>query len=789
MAPAHPRRSATERSPLRVLSLVVAALAGAAILYRVVDEHQAVAQWLIWRYLAVWGLAVAFAVSTLSAGLGILSRVLRSTLPLAEHLCIAFALGVYAWFLGSFVAGVLGLFGPVFFVLLPLALFAVGARQSFRFTRRLSRHVRAARKRARPLPWWAFPVLAFGALGLLLVYVPILTPENVAFDSRWQHLGLAEQYAAQGGIERTPEGWYVATSPHLAATLYSWPMQWPASRLFDRVMLAAHVEWVCFLFTLVGIAALVKRVLGRRVRFAWVARFLFPGVFLYDSSLALGADHVAAVFAAPIFVLALHALRDPSARWLSLLAVALAGAVMTKYTSALLLVAAPLAAVVVASFARLRRPAARRSVLVGLATATVVGLAVTAPHWLKNWVWHGDPLYPLLHAHLTPRPWTVDSAVRFQKGFVEAELWRPEASWSGLLESLKVTLTHSFVPNDWPAFHGKRPVMGSLLTLSLLLLPFVRAPRRLWGLVATIHVGIVIWYWLHHQDRYLQAAMPWMAAATLAILALAWSRAWIVKGAVGVLVGFSIVWGADVPFIPGHAMVGSPFKASIDLFASGYQRKTDDVLRPFRGATEIAKLLPADARVLLHEHRPRLGLRVPVIEDIPNNQGGISYGRLQPGRGIHDLLHDLGVTHVMWQPNVSFATDSLAGDLVFFHYVTMGARDQRQVGRFAIARLPERAPPVVSTEVLVLACRGFEVPSGIYALGDLTLPPYRFDPPLSPPSPLRAVPADPVALRRELSRVGFAVVDTPCQNSALVREGGFQLMARRKKAELWLAKP
>src|SRR4029079_19153728 len=85
--------------------------------------------------------------------------------------------------------------------------------------------VRAARFRPSAL---SLAALLFGVVGLLLVYVPILTPHNVQHDARWYHLTIAQQYAAAGAITRFPEGWFLGAYPHLASLLYTWAMLMPA---------------------------------------------------------------------------------------------------------------------------------------------------------------------------------------------------------------------------------------------------------------------------------------------------------------------------------------------------------------------------------------------------------------------------------------------------------------------------------------------------------------------------------------------------------------------------------
>ena len=153
--------------------------------------------------------------------------------------------------------------------------------------------------------------------------------------------------------------------------------------------------------TLVGVGALYRRVLGERSPLAWTALFVFPGIFCYDSGLVLGADHVAALFAAPVALLALRFSEAPNRRWALLLGAAVAAALDTKYTAVLLL---PLPLALVAK-AALGQPDRRRTFVSSGLTLLGSIVVLTAPHWLKNAVYYGDPLFPLLRRFFPAHPW------------------------------------------------------------------------------------------------------------------------------------------------------------------------------------------------------------------------------------------------------------------------------------------------------------------------------------------------------------------------------------------------
>jgi hypothetical protein len=777
-------------SRLQLAGLSMAVLVALGFFLRFVHGFYPIQHWLFWHYLPAWIFALLWAASCISAGFGTLKLLLPSPLPAAEHFTLAFGVGLYEFFLALFVGGLFGLYGAVFFFLLPLALFAAGAVPLWHYLRRFHRHFRAARRRAPPPGPWSFVVFGFGLLGLSLIYFLILTPDNVSYDSRWQHLGLGEHYAAAGGIRRSPEGSYVAAAPHLAATIYGWALQMPLGSLFDRVALAAHMELVGFVLTMLGVAAIARRLVrGRRPKHAWAVRLLFPGVLLYDSSLSVGADHVAAFFAAPIFLSMLRAWQWPSPRWLLLLVVSLAGAAMTKYTGALSLIGFPIFLLAVRFLIELLRHVFRRgrvpvsTLLAAMGTAFGAGLLLTAPHWLKNWIWYADPVYPLLHRHLALDPWTQDSAQRFA-AFLKTQLWRPERTWAGLWESIKVIFTWAFIPNDWAQFHGKLPVFGTLFSMGLVLLPFLRRTRRLWALYAMVHAGVFVWYWIHHQDRYLQAVMPIIAGGTAAVLTLAWREHWSTKIAISGMVCGSVIWGGDVWFIPTHAMITSPQKETLDLFAAGYKKSYAARFELYGANSRVSEKLPRDAVILLHDERMRLGLNRPTIQDSVMNQGGISYARFESPQALHHAYRKMGVTHLVWHNTKSSNQDSLAGDFVFFDFALNVAVEREMIG-YAVARLaPEPPTTRWRDRVLVLGCPRGEYETGLYRLDQLTLPVILDGP--RPPRPAPISKPEQAAIASAVDQVDFVSIERRCHDAAALKGKPFELIAKRLHQDLWI---
>lgn len=783
----------------RVRFVVLTLLAGAAtpLILSQVDDHYPIELWMFWRYASYWVLMLVFSVACLSAGHRLTTLLLPWRSPVAEHLVISFTLGVFTFFAGMFVAGLLGLYGAWFSVLWPVLMIAVGAWPLFRYARRLLRHVRWFRSRPRKAtPLWHWPLLAYGLLSLAALYFVILSPGNISYDARWYHLAIAEHYAAYGGIERFHEGWIQGTNPQLSSYLYTWGFILPWTRVFDRAMTCAHLEYTLFLWTLAGIPPLVRRLLhGRRAPLAWVATFLFPGIFLYDSNLSVGADHVGAVWAIPIMLALLRAWKDPGPRRAVLVAIFVSAAMLTKYT-VFILAGGPILAMAVRFLWRgivdliRKAPGSAKSAWLALGTFAATGIIATAPHWLKNWIWYGDPAYPALHKYFNGRPWTPDSTIFYQMGITD-RLVAPEGSlFEKAWETLKVLFTFSFIPHNFAQFHGEVPIFGFLFTISTVLLVTFRRSARIWAVVLCTWIGLATWVSLHARDRYLQAILPWMVVVTASVLILAWRTHWLQRWLVAALVAVQVVWGGDVYFIRTHAIVhDSPIKTAVDFLAKGHEKKYEERLERFGFMEDIGETLPRDAKVLVHEENMTLGLQHRAVRDAPGVQGGLIYGTLGSVRELYDLLRSWGVTHVVWKDKHSRAVDSIGGDLLFFELAEMHTAEVKAFSSWRLGRLPLTPPEgPFPDKVAYFACGdGYE--PGLYSRRSMNAPGGKQDPSLHP-KPEKSIGGD-ITPKSLIDEAQYVVWHPSCQPE-LDRKwlDEFERVGRRgKKTDLYIRKP
>ncbi|MEZ4221805.1 MAG: hypothetical protein R3B13_12810 [Polyangiaceae bacterium] len=771
---------------VRVVLLWATLLLGISTFLQVLHGHYLVHYWLIWRYLSAWALVAWMGVACFVGG-GAVLGLLRMPLPRAERWLMSFALGVFSWFALSFAGGLLGLFGWAFSLLLPLGMCAIGAPRLWRRGKRL----RGAWKRAltaelRLSPWGiALALLAF--VGLLLIYVPILTPHNAAADAYWYHLTLAQHNATQGGIQRSVEGSFVAAYPQLATVLYTWAFMLPRTSFFDRVVIAGHMEFLLFLWTLVAVGVLARRVLGRRrIGLTWAAVLLFPGIYLYDSSLSIAADHVLAFWGPPIFLMLLRVWRRFDLGPCIAFAVVASGAVLTKYQAGTLVVFPALALVARSIFLTVR-PGEGMQRLTALARVSLIGavaLACTSFHWLKNFVWYGDPFYPMLHARLSVRPWSTEAATYKDLVFADA-FWRPagDSTLERLWDTCKALFTFSFVPHDWYGLHGVVPVFGSLFTLTTVCLPFVRARRRLWGLAGVSYGGLFLWYWVSHQDRYLQAILPLMAATTGALLVVLWQSGIVSRVLASALVVIQIAWGSDVPFIPSHAMLGTtPLRTVIDLASTGYRKDYIDRLKARFGWHEFRPRVPADARVLVHGDLGPLGFGHPIITDVLGWQGGIYYAHYRSPAELHHFLRSLGVTHVVWEADWGHSWGSVAHDLIFYAFARQHLVAPNHVGNRTLARMPDISPSAEPFGLALYVGHGARYDTGLYDVNALDVPGYRPRQKSEFPKPLQTS-EDLAAL---LPRANFVVAEKGAPGVPPL--DGFEKIMSRAQEDFWARK-
>jgi len=719
-------------------------------------------------YLPAAATTIAFVTASLSIGLLLVRRLMPGRLRWEERLSLGFGLGLMAFQAGVFALGICGQLNRVCALLLPVLLLAVGAKNLLRIAR-LLRQPLAARARAvrlHPL------VVGVGALLVAYLVGHALTTDSIGYDSNWYHLPLAEAYAATGKIRPFREGWTLGTQPQMASLLYAWAMvvtPQPGVSLTS----AAFMELTFVAAAILGIVPLTRALLGgrHRVHWAWVSAALFPALLRYPPRIE--ADYLVAAFAPPLLLSAFKVWEDADRRSVVVGALMLSGLLLVKYSA----VNTCLPPVLVAAAGVLRRvwrsrKANLKGELVQAAATLGVGsltfLAATSTHWLKNLVFYRDPLFP---NHSPVGTFTPVTFAAYQS--VLTQLWVPAPGWPGWKETLQVLLTFSFQPHEYTDYNAGHPIFGSVFSLTLpallLLFPFGRARRALVVHLGVL-LGVLVWYRIHHQDRYLLALLPWMCAVTAATLAELWrnlpSRL-LVSAVCTLQLAWGLRWG--VKFFPMESVRDVLWQPSAAAW-------TERQIGRWRTMHRIGRAVNEHATILIHDERIRLGLRRASIMDGLGYETRLSFGELGNDANVYDQLTKLGVTH-LYAPSSTAGFDTLGGDLVYNAFVR---RFGLHTSEPDLRRMPKgrpKAQPAESRLAFVDVCGAMPYQAGLYRISQLLDVAQGM--PNMLPAPIEPARA-PTDNERLLQRAEFALIGPNCDHTHWgSQRGAFDLLTTR----------
>jgi hypothetical protein len=713
--------------PLRTVIILVLGLAGTVVLAQLLSRSYAVRSWLGWTLLTIYAWEAFLTVACAGFGFFVLTRVLRlRDLSHLEAFALGLPIGLVGFAEGMFAAGYLGAYGPTFAVVLPGAMSATW----FLPGGAASRWMRTSFKLPTSFRLYpaSFAAALFGALCLAVMYVELVSPDALNYDSTWYHLVVSQDYAREGRIVPFMASWTMNVA-HLTSIVQTWcfilPGPWPVDHPV-RWMLTLHTEFTIFLWTLVTVAAALNWSTGRRVSAGWAAFFLFPSIFVYDSNLGGSADHFLALFAAPLLLATGRAIRGLRPADCALVGILGAGATMTKLQSVYML--APIALVLACRWIQLAaqrllgrsEPPPWKSLVSGPLLAVAVLLVLASPQAIENWVWYHNPVYPFMprvFVHSTPT--MPDAAVLVENYYADWHWQAPTPLRQRIIEALELAVTFSFEPHY--SFIGDRPYFGSLFTVLSPLLLFLPNAKRLWLAFVLAMGALFLWGFTYRVDRNLQTFLPMLVVVTGAIIARAWDLGTLGRVATIPLIALQVVWGGDLMFSGNDR-----FQAGVALLKSGYDGRAEQRFDGYRqGFRAVGKHLPVESLSVLHNAHLTLGMNRRILLDWIGFQGLIDYRAFRTPREMYDRFAELGVTHLIvipgWHP-----ADTKQEEVIFHTFVSFYAKRQADVGGFVIYEMPASPPPAQRPlEVLSIGLGGYS--DGVYRIQDLgtveTLPP------------------------------------------------------------------
>jgi hypothetical protein len=724
------------RPAVRSALIAFLCLTAAAVYFATVADAYPIKDWLFWRMVVLWGWCAYFQIGCVSLGHLILTRALKmEQVPTLEKLVVSMALGVVAFTIAMYVGGAIHLYRAWFAIALPIAMFLPGAPALWRLIKS-SRERMLSAPPARLGPW-ATAAIVGGVLCLALVYLQCMTPSALTYDARWYHLPIAEDYAREGRIVPFLAD-YNKAYPQLSSLLFTWAWLLPGLDLGRRCMLALHIEFFLFVWTLAGIGAVVAWLVDRaRVPGSWAAFFLFPIIFVYDSNIGAGADHVLAFFTPPLFLAAVRAIEDLSPRRCALVGAVGAGAVLTKYQALYMLV--PVSAIIGGGWLALvrqhRRGAAKAAtsdagidwsrLWLGPAMLLAVGTVLTLPHFLKNWIYYHNPFFPFaLGTFKGTTPSQPDSALLIT-GLFHNDSCIPRGTPAEMLRTTWDNI-HTFFFRSPYAF-------GLIFPLILPLVPFVRGGRRLWIATGVAVCGYLVWAFTYPIERYLQAIVPMFAAVVAGVVLCAWREGWLARLGVLALLGTQIIWGGDELFYSGFGRMDD----AVAMIRGGHEGQAEHRFeRYLTSQAALARSLPANAVVLFHNTRVSLGVNRKVLQDLPGFQGLISYRHVRTARELVELYRSFGITHIVQEPG-TWPTWTRQEEVVIAAFRARHAHTAFSEGEYEVIELPAELPPVEAPyRVQTIGMPGYA--DGVYAVETLNV----YEP---MPGPMKQYPAPSIA--------------------------------------------
>ncbi|MDF1535207.1 MAG: hypothetical protein P1S46_01740 [bacterium] len=437
---------------------------------RFLTWHLASLAWFVVVLAAAWGQGRAL------AGLVLPDTGDRAQVPVTV---IALGLGLGLFALETFLLGAARLLTTpalTMLVLLVFLLTAAGARRRWP-------ELRAEYQAARQLPAGSGLPLALTGLAVFVSWPFVLVPTR-AFDALSYHLEVPSRYLQAGRIIDIPENLYSYT-PQLNHMLYGLAMGLSGSDLAGLLNHLYFVLTLCVLW------------LGFRDRFAppagaWAAALTALSPLMLMEVVNAGVDWSAAFYTLAALSLLSSGIGN---RRLVVLAGILAGlAAGCRHQPLGYAIAVPVAAGMISGLTAGRGGRfGRWGLFLGVALLTA------SPWYIRNWVYTGDPLFPLL-ANLLG---TTDAGAGFVSGLVGAKplalLWK----WA--------VLPYQMVFD--PLSYSMTATIGVQYLVLLPLLALARGrPRGDRFLLWWVILAFLAWYLNFRTARY---AMPVLMTASL----------------------------------------------------------------------------------------------------------------------------------------------------------------------------------------------------------------------------------------------------------------------------------
>jgi len=258
---------------------------------------------------------------------------------------------------------------------------------------------------------------------------------------------------------------------------------------------------------------------------------------------------------------------------------------------------------------------------------------------------------------------------------------------------------------DWSFRTGNRnltqyrPYMGSLFTLLLPTLLFLRPARRLWFATLYMYLAFLVWALTNANDRYLLSFLSVPIGISAALLVRAWSLGRFARLGLTGLVASQFVFATEAPFVYAEKRL----EDAAGLIRRGYGRGSLQNRFPYHQSSQrLTGEFPPDAVILGRYFKANLGFDRTTLNTHRPIQSYINFSRLENPRDLWQICKDRGVTHLLYPE--SQRKPVAVQDAVLFDALSDISLDRKKVSGNVIVRLADQPPP--NTRPFMVLVRG-----------------------------------------------------------------------------------
>lgn len=422
-----------------------------------------------------------------------------------------------------------------------------------------------------PTDGWAKLMLVCIFVAAVLNLAGTLAPP-FEYDELEYHLGALADYQRAGRVVFLPHNFY-SNMPQLTEMLYL------LAKTTTSDIAAKMLHWLFGLLTAAAVYGVAQRIWSKAVGLTAAALF-YCTPFVQDLGQTARIDLATAFFATLAFgALVLCGEEEPKREFLWLSAFGVGGAVATKWPS-VAVVFLPIALVLV-----LRR---KFGLLAGF---SAVVAAMVAPWLVKNWLFTGNPVYPLFYQWFSSPYWSPEQAMVFSTRHA------PTLGFAALGELFSLPWKYSFIEA------GAVPLLVLTVPLMFLVPRAEAAAKRAGCLFVSSYAG---WFCFTFRPwRFLFPAFG-VAAVAGAFAMEKLGRDLVVRIAVRLSVGLIIASSLATLTLNDLVDVGDPSRMppqmSFVRYALGQFTRDKFIAQVGKGVLEpiiwMDENLPATAKVL-----------------------------------------------------------------------------------------------------------------------------------------------------------------------------------------------